>query len=137
MLQPRKTKHAKQFRGKMRGASGRGSVLSFGEYGLKALDRGWITAAQIEAARKVLVHYSRREGKIWVRIFPEKPITKKALGTRMGSGKGDINKYVAVVTPGRILFELTGVSYKIGVEAFAKAADKLPINTKFVAKTPM
>lgn len=134
MLQPRKTKHAKQFRGKMGGVSLRGSQMAFGEYGLRAVTSGWVTAAQIEAARKVLVHYTRREGKIWVRIFPDKPITQKALGTRMGSGKGEINKYVAVVTPGRILFELGGVPYQMASVAFERAADKLPIATKFISK---
>lgn len=132
MLQPKRSKYQKQFRGKMRGISLRGSSLSFGNYGLKSLDRGLVSAAQIEAARKVLANYTKREGKIWVRIFPDKPVTSKPLGTRMGSGKGEIKNYSAVVTPGRILFELAGVPEQIAAEAFRKAADKLPIKTKTV-----
>lgn len=135
MLQPRKSKHQKQFRGKMRGMSFRGTSLAFGDFGLKALGRGWLTAAQIEAGRKALAHYTKRAGKVWVRIFPDKPITNKGQGARMGSGKGEVSQYVAVVTPGRILFELAGVSKEIAQEATRRAAAKLPLKTRFVEET--
>ena len=132
MLQPRKSKHQKQFRGKMKGISLRGASLAFGDFGLKALGRGWLTAAQIEAARKALAHYTKRAGKVWVRIFPDKPITNKGQGVGMGSGKGDVSQYVAVITPGRILFELAGVSKEIAQEATRRAAAKLPLKTRFI-----
>jgi large subunit ribosomal protein L16 len=132
-LQPRKSKYQKQFRGKMKGISLSGSSLAFGSFGLKSQGRGWLTAAQIEAARKTLAHSTKRAGKIWIRIFPDKPVTSKP-STRMGSGKGDIEKYVAVITPGRILFELAGVSKQLAQEALRRAGDKLPIKTKFVYK---
>jgi large subunit ribosomal protein L16 len=134
MLQPKKSKFRKQFRGKMRGITTRGSDLSFGEYGIKATTAGWVSARQIEAARKTIAHYTKRAGKVWIRIFPDKPVTKKALGTRMGSGKGDIHEYVTVVTPGRILFELGGVSREISDEALRRARMKLPVLTKIVYK---
>jgi len=133
-LQPRKSKYQKQFRGKMRGISLRGSTLNFGNYGLKSLSRGWLTAAQIEAARKALAHYTKRTGKIWIRIFPHKPVTSKPSGSGMGSGKGDIDKYVVVVTPGKILFELAGVSREVAQEAMRRAGDKLPVKTKFITE---
>jgi large subunit ribosomal protein L16 len=133
-LQPRKSKYQKQFRGKMKGISLSGSSLAFGSFGLKSLGRGWLTAAQIEAARKTLAHFTKRAGKIWIRIFPQKPVTSKSLGSGMGSGKGDIEKYVAVITPGRILFELAGVSKEVAQEALRRAGDKLPVKTKFVYK---
>ncbi|MGB9706848.1 MAG: 50S ribosomal protein L16 [Microgenomates group bacterium] len=132
MLQPRKTKYRKQFRGKMRGISSRGNTLAFGDYGLKSLDRGWLTAKQIEAARVAITHYTKRGGKIWIRVFPDKPITSKGLGVGMGGGKGDVVGWVAVVTPGRIIFELAGVSREVAQEALKRAAAKLPVKTKFV-----
>ncbi len=134
MLQPKKSKYRKQFRGKRRGLAFRGSSLSFGDYGLKSQDRGWMTANQIEAARRALAHHTKREGKIWVRVFPDKPITKKAAGVRMGSGKGDIDKYVAVIKPGRILFEMAGVSEQIALESMKLASAKLPFKTKIIKK---
>ena len=134
MLQPKRQKHRKQFRGQMPGNSIRGSVISFGEFGLKALGRGWVSSRQIESARKAISRHAQRGGKVWIRVFPDKPITKKALGTRMGSGKGDIFEYVTVVTPGRILFEIAGVTEETADTAFARAAAKLPIQTKMVVK---
>lgn len=134
MLQPKRQKHRKQFRGQMPGLSWRGATVAFGEFGLKALERGWVSAKQIEAARKAISRHAQRGGKVWIRIFPDKPITKKALGTRMGSGKGDIEEYVAVVTPGRILYEIAGVSEEIAKIAFTRAAAKLPIKVKLVGK---
>jgi large subunit ribosomal protein L16 len=134
MLQPKKTKYRKQFRGKMRGVSSRGSTLAFGDYGLKSLDRGWLTARQIEAARVAITHYTKRGGKIWLRVFPDKPITSKGLGVGMGAGKGDVVGWVAVVTPGRILFELGGVTPEVAHEALRRAAAKLPFKTKIVSK---
>lgn len=134
MLEPRKSKYRKQFRGKMRGQSTKGSTLAFGDYGLKSLGRGWLTARQIEAARRALTHRTKREGKVWVRVFPDKPITKKPAGVRMGSGKGDVDQHVTVVTPGRIIFELAGVDEKIASEAIKLASAKLPFKTKFIRK---
>jgi large subunit ribosomal protein L16 len=134
MLEPRKSKYRKQFRGKMRGKSGRGSTLAFGDYGLKSLGRGWLTARQIEAARRAITHRTKREGKVWIRVFPDKPVTKKAAGVRMGSGKGDIDHYVAVVTPGRIIFEVAGIDEETASEAIRLAAAKLPFKTKLIKK---
>lgn len=132
MLQPRKTKYRKQFRGKMRGVALRGSALAFGDYGLKSLGRAWTTANQIEAARKAITHYTKRAGKVWIRIFPDKPVTSKPSGVGMGGGKGEFDKYVAVIKPGRIVFELAGVDEKVAREAMRRAADKLPFKTKFI-----
>lgn len=134
MLQPRKTKYRKQFRGKMKGTSSRGNTLAFGDYGLKSLGRAWLTAKQIEAARVAISHYTKRGGKIWIRVFPDKPITSKGLGVGMGAGKGEVVGYVVVVTPGRILFELAGLSYEVAQEALKRAGAKLPFKTKFVGK---
>ncbi|MDO8488035.1 MAG: 50S ribosomal protein L16 [bacterium] len=134
MLQPKRQKFRKQFRGKMGGVSIRGSAVAFGEFGLKAVASGWVTARQIEASRKAISHEIQRGGKVWIRIFPDKPVTKKALGTRMGSGKGDIHEYVAVVNPGRIMFELAGVDQALAQRAFRLASSKLPIKTIFVVK---
>ena len=133
MLQPKRQKYQKQFRGKMRGFALRGSNLNFGEYGLKSMECIWLTANQIESARKAIAHHTKRGGKIWCRVFPDKPITQKAAGTRMGSGKGDIKGYVAVVTPGRILFEIAGVSRETASQAMKLAGNKLPIKTVFVS----
>lgn len=116
----------------MRGMALRGSHLAFGEYGLMGLEAVWLTANQIEAARKAIAHYTKRGGKIWTRVFPDKPITAKAQGSRMGSGKGDVKGYVAVITPGRIIFELAGVSETDASEAIRLAGNKLPIKTRFI-----
>ena len=132
MLMPKRIKYRKQQRGRMAGKAVRGSRLSFGTYGLKALEPNWITARQIEAARVAMTRYVRRSGKIWIRIFPDKPITKKPAETRMGKGKGAPEFWVAVVKPGRILFEMEGVSEEIAREALRLAGHKLPIKTKFV-----
>jgi large subunit ribosomal protein L16 len=132
MLMPKRVKYRKQQRGRMTGKAVRGSRLSFGEFGLKALDPQWITARQIEAARVAMTRYVKRSGKIWIRIFPDKPITKKPAETRMGKGKGAPEYWVAVVKPGRILFEMDGVSEEVAREALRLAAHKLPIRTKFV-----
>ncbi len=134
MLSPKRQKFRKTFRGKNKGFSTRGSTLAFGEFGLKALERALISANQIEASRKAISHYTKREGKVWLRIFPHRPITAKGAGVGMGAGKGDVAGYVAVVAPGKILFELGGVSEEIAREAFKRASSKLPISTKFLKK---
>ncbi len=134
MLAPKRAKHRKQFRGKMGGVSIRGSEINFGEFGLKATTVGWVGSRQIEAARKALTHYTRRGGRVWIRIFPDKPITKKPPETRMGSGKGDVYEYVAVVRPGRILFEMAGVTPLAAKEAMRLASAKLPVRTQFIQK---
>ena len=132
MLQPKRTKHRKVFKGKMKGNSQRGAQLVYGAYGLKSLDSKWITARQIEAARIAATRYMKREGQMWIRIFPDKPITKKPLEVRMGKGKGAPDHFVAVIKPGRILFEVGGVPMKVAKEALRLAAQKLPVKTKFV-----
>ena len=134
MLQPRKSKFKKQFRGKMRGFASRGSTLAFGEYGLKSLGRAWLTDRQIEAARKAISHHTKRAGKVWIRVFPDKSYTKKGAGVRMGGGKGEIEGYVSVVKPGRMIFELAGVPEDIAREAFRRATQKFPLKTQFVTK---
>jgi large subunit ribosomal protein L16 len=134
MLQPKKTKYRKQFRGKRKGKAMGGSELNFGEFGLKALDCGWIKSQQIEAARKSISSYTKRVGKLWIRIFPDKPYTKRAAGSRMGGGKGDIEGYVAVIKPGRIMFEITGVSKDIAQEALRRAGRKFGVKTRFVQR---
>lgn len=134
MLAPKRAKYRKQFRGKRRGKAYRGSEIDFGSYGLKAMTVGWVGSRQIEAARRALTHHTKRGGRIWIRIFPDKPITKKPPETRMGSGKGDVAEYVAVVKPGRIMFEMAGVSLEVAREAMRLAAVKLPIRTRFVVK---
>lgn len=135
MLQPARRKYRKEFRGSMAGAAGQSNTLNFGDYGLKVLECGWISAAQIESARRTLTHHTKRQGRFYLRIFPHKPITKKAAGARMGSGKADICGYVAVVRPGQILMELTGVSRNIAQEAIRLAGHKISVKTKFVEKT--
>lgn len=112
----------------------RGAILSFGEYGLKALGRGWITSSQLEAVRRTIVHNLKKGGRVWVRVFPDKPVSGRAAGKRMGGGKGDIARYVAVVTPGRILFEVAGAAKEYVIDAFKKASAKLPIRTRVVSK---
>lgn len=134
MLAPKRAKYRKQFRNKMRGVATRGSSLSFGSHGLKSLECAWITARQIEAARRAMTHYTKRGGRIWIRIFPDKPVTKKPAETRMGSGKGDIHEYVAVVKPGMILFEMGAVLPLIAEEAMRLASHKLPVKTKVVSR---
>jgi large subunit ribosomal protein L16 len=134
MLMPKKTKFRKQQKGRMRGKAYRGSSISFGEYGLRALEPGWITDRQIEAARIALTRYLKRGGKVWIRIFPDKPITKKPAETRMGKGKGAPEYWVAVVKPGRILFEVEGVAEQQAREAFRLAGKKLPIKIKFITR---
>lgn len=134
MLVPKRAKYRKAFRGKRGGKSVRGSSVDFGQFGLKALSAGWVGSRQIEAARKAIMHYIRRGGRVWIRIFPDKPITKKPPETRMGSGKGDVYEYVAVVRPGRVLFEMAGVPKETAQEALRLASAKLPVRTKFVVK---
>jgi large subunit ribosomal protein L16 len=134
MLVPKRVKHRKQQRGRMKGKAVRGTDISFGEYGLRALEPHWITNRQIEAARVALTRYIKRGGKVWVKIFPDKPVTAKPAETRMGSGKGAPEKWVAVVKPGRIMFELAGVPEEVAKEAMRLAAHKLPIKTKFVKR---
>lgn len=134
MLAPRRAKYRKQFRNKRRGMAVRGSTVSFGTIALKSLGTGWITARQIEAARRAMTHYTKRGGRIWIRIFPDKPVTKKPAETRMGSGKGDVDHYVAVVKPGAILFEMGSVEESIAKEAMRLAAHKLPIKTRVVSR---
>jgi len=137
MLQPKRTKFRKQFKGKNRGLAFRGSQVNFGEFGLKATGRGRITARQIEASRRAMTRHIKRGGKIWIRIFPDKPITKKPLEVRMGKGKGSVEYWVALIQPGRMLFEMEGVSEALAREAFTLAAAKLPISTTFVTRTVM
>ena len=134
MLIPKKVKYRKQQRGKRRGFAQRGSTLSFGNFGLKAVENGWLSTRQIEAARIAMTRYIKRGGKIWIRVFPDKPITKKPAETRMGSGKGPPEDWVAVIKPGRIIYEMEGVSEVIAREAFRLAAHKLSIPTKFVKR---
>jgi large subunit ribosomal protein L16 len=137
MLQPKRTKFRKQMKGRNRGLAIRGSDVSFGEFGLKATGRGRITARQIEASRRAMTRHIKRGGKIWIRIFPDKPITKKPLEVRMGKGKGGVEYWVAQIQPGRMLFEMEGVNEELAREAFKLAAAKLPIATTFVARTVM
>jgi len=134
MLQPRKEKFRKQFRGKRRGVVARGNAVDFGEFGLQATTAGWFTARQIESARKTITHHTKRVGKLWIRVFPDKPVTKKGAGSKMGSGKGEIDQHVAVVRPGKVLFELGGVSQEVAKEALRKASHKISVRTKFVEK---
>ena len=134
MLQPKRTKHRKVFKGRMKGNAQRGTQLTYGSFGLKSLDAKWITARQIEAARVAATRYMKREGQMWIRIFPDKPITKKPLEVRMGKGKGGVEYYAAVVKPGRIMFEMDGIPMEVAQEALRLAAQKLPVRTKFVIR---
>ena len=134
MMMPKKVKYRKQQRGRMAGKAWRGSSISFGEFGLKAMECGWVTDRQIEAARVAMTRSIKRGGKVWIRIFPDKPITKKPAETRMGKGKGSPESWVAVVKPGRVLFELEGITRDIAEKAMALAAAKMPIRTKFMAR---
>ena len=137
MLQPKRTKFRKQMKGRNRGLALRGSSVSFGEYGLKATGRGRITARQIEAARRAMTRHVKRGGKIWIRIFPDVPVTKKPLEVRQGKGKGNVEYWVCKIQPGRVLYEMEGVSEEIAREAFRLAAAKLPIGTTFVTRQVM
>ncbi len=134
MLMPKKVKYRKRQRGRMKGIATRGQYISFGDYGLMALEPAWITSRQIEAGRIAINRFIKRNGKLWIRIFPDKPYTKKPLETRMGKGKGNVEGWVAVVKPGRIMFELEGVTPETAEEAFLLAAHKLPIKTKIVTR---
>lgn len=134
MLTPKRTKYRKMHRGRMRGQAGRGNTLSFGEYGLQALEPCWMTSRQLEAARRAIVRYVRRGGKLWIRVFPDKPVTTKPAETRMGGGKGAVDHFVAVIKPGRMLFEIAGVQEDSAREAMRLAAHKLPIRTRFVSR---
>jgi large subunit ribosomal protein L16 len=134
MLQPKRQKYRKHFRGKMKGSATSGTQLAFGEYGLKAVGRGWLSARQIEAARKTISHSTKRVGKLWIRVFPDKTYTKKGAGVRMGGGKGEIEGYVVPVKPGKVLFELAGVDLETAKETFRLATQKIPFKTKFIER---
>lgn len=134
MLMPKRVKYRKQMRGRMTGKADRGAVVQFGEYGLQALDPVWLTSRQIEAARKAMVRYVKRRGKIWIRVFPDKPVTKKPAETRMGKGKGPVEYWVAVIKPGRVLFEMAGIEEEAAREALRLAAFKLPCKTRFIKR---
>lgn len=134
MLQPKKLKYRRPQKGKMKGNTSRGHQLAFGTFGLKTLDEAWISARQIEAARQALTRYMKRQGRTWIRIFPDKPVTKKPAEVRMGKGKGDIYQYVARVSPGRLMFEVDGVPLEVAKEALRLAAQKMPVKTKFVVR---
>lgn len=134
MLQPKRQKFRFAFRGRRKGVARSGANLSFGDYGLKALESVWLTANQIEAARKTIVHGLRKEGRMWIRVFPDKPVSGRSAGQRMGGGKGEVSRYVAVIKPGRILFEVAGARREIAEEALNKAGRKLPLKTKIVRK---
>ncbi len=134
LLVPKRAKHRKQFRGKMAGVSTRSNEISFGDFGLIAKSCGWVSSRQIEAARKAMTHFTAKGGRVWIRIFADKPVTQKPPETRMGVGKGDVKEYVAVVRPGQIIFEMGGVSEEIGKKAILRAANKLPIVADFIKK---
>jgi len=134
MLVPKRVKYRKQMRGKMKGTAHSGTRVTFGEYGLQAVSMGWVSSRQIEAARRAITHYTQRGGRVWIRIFPDKPITKKPPEVRMGSGKGDVYEYVAPVKAGRIMFEMGGIDRAVALEALKLAAYKLPVKAKIVEK---
>lgn len=134
MLSPKRTKFRKQFKGRNRGLAYRGSDISFGEFGLQAVDRGRLTSRQIEAGRMAITRHVKRQGQLWIRVFPDKPVTKKPLEVRMGKGKGGVDHWVAVVKPGRVLFEIAGVTEEVARGAFHRAASKLPFETKVLAR---
>ena len=134
MLLPKRVKRRKQFRGRMTGKATRGNKVNYGEFGLQSLEPAWITSNQIEAARVAMTRYTKRGGQVWIKIFPDKPVSKKPLGSRMGSGKGAPEYWVAVVKPGRVMFEIAGVSEEVAREALRLASHKLPIKTKFVKR---
>ncbi|MDQ6984966.1 MAG: 50S ribosomal protein L16 [Candidatus Dojkabacteria bacterium] len=134
MLQPKKRKHKKEFRGKMRGISLKGSTLAYGDFGLQAVDRGWITSRQLEAARKVIVKHTKRKGKTWLKVFPHKPVTAKSSEVKRGGGKGEIDRYVAVIKPGRVIFELGGLTEEVAKHALKLAAQKFPLKLRVISK---
>lgn len=134
MLMPKRVKYRKQMRGRMKGKARRGAVVQFGDYGLQATEPVWLTSRQIEAARRAMVRHIKRRGKVWIRVFPDKPVTQKPAETRMGKGKGAVEYWVAVIKPGRVLFEMSGVEEEIAREALRLAAHKLPVKTKFVKR---
>ena len=134
MLMPKRVKHRKQMRGRMKGKAQRGNFLAYGDYGLQATTPGWVTSNQIEAARQAMTRHTKRGGQVWIKIFPDKPITAKPAETRMGSGKGAPEYWVSVVKPGRVLFEIKGVSEEVAREALRRASHKLPIKTKFIKR---
>ena len=134
MLMPKRVKYRKQFRGRMRGKANRGAVVQFGDFGLQATEPIWLTSRQIEAARRAMVRHIKRRGKVWIRVFPDKPVTQKPAETRMGKGKGSVEFWVAVIKPGRVLFEMSGVEEELAREALRLAAHKLPCKTKFVKR---
>lgn len=134
MLIPKRTKYRKQFRGRMKGKEHRGNTVTYGEFGLQALEPAWMTANQIEAARRAMTRYIKRGGNVWIKVFPDKPVSKKPAEVRMGSGKGAPEYWVAVIKPGRVLFEMAGVSHDVAKEAMRLAAAKLPMKTKFVVR---
>ena len=135
MLQPKRTKYRKQMKGRNRGLALRGNKVSFGEYGLKAVTRGRLTSRQIEAVRRALTHFIKRGGRVWIRVFPDKPVSKKPLEVRMGSGKGNVEYWVALIQPGAVLYEMEGINEQEAREAFKLAAAKLPVRTTFVTRT--
>lgn len=137
MLMPKRVKYRKAHRGRMKGIASRGNRISFGEYGLQALEPCWMTGRQIEAARRAIVHHIRRGGKLWIRIFPDKPATKRPAETRMGGGKGAVEEWVAVVQPGRMIFEIGGVEESVAREALRRASHKLPIDTQIVSRAAL
>ena len=134
MLQPKRSKFRKSFRGRRRGVALRGSSLAFGEFGVKALETRWMSAAQLEASRRTVAGAMKRKGRVWLRVFPDKPVSARAAGQRMGSGKGEVDRYVAVIKPGRIILEIAGVPQEVAVDALTKAAAKLPFKTKLIFK---
>jgi len=135
MLQPKRTKYRKMMKGRNRGLATRGNKVSFGEFGLKSVDRGRLTSRQIEAARRALTHFIKRGGRVWIRVFPDKPVTKKPLEVRMGSGKGNVEFWVAEIRPGAVLYEMEGINEQQAREAFKLAAAKLPLKTAFVTRS--
>lgn len=135
MLMPKSSKHRKMHRGRMRGKATRGAEIHFGEFGLQSLDPGWVSGRQIEAARRAIVRAARRRGKVWIRIFPDKPITQRAAESRMGKGKGDVEYYAAVVKPGRVLFEVGGMPEEVALDALRLASYKLSVRTKIIGRT--
>ncbi len=137
MLMPKRTKYRKMHRGRMKGKAGRGNTLTFGEYGLQALEPCWMTSRQIEAARRAIVRHVKRGGKLWIRVFPDKPVTAKPAETRMGGGKGAVDHWVAVVKPGRVIFEISGIQEDAAREAMRLASHKLPIRTRFLSRQEM
>ena len=134
MLEPKRRKYRKEFRGRMKGKANRGFDIAFGEFGIKAMGRGWLTSRQIEAGRRAITHTLKRGGKVWIRVFPDKPVTARPAGQRMGSGKGDIDRYVCVIRPGRIIFEVAGVSQNLATEALRKAIAKVRFKAKVVGR---